>query len=520
VSRLKNYARGVASSYAQLAANVVYSLVSIPLALAFLSKAEFGLWALLMPLVSYLSLVDLGMTSAISRLLIDHKDERERGEYGALVKTAFMVGAIQGAIIFGIVAVLSAKVATLFHVPPAYQSQLVSLFWLQGAVSAFAFAVRPFGLLLTAHQRMDLWNYGDIFSLVASLGWLWLFLAHGFGVLAFAYANAINAVLVAVYLATACKRLRLFPSPHEMGRITAPLFRSVFGYGKDVFLVALGTQMIVATQPLIISRILGLEATATWSVGTKMFTLASQLVTRITITSLPVLAEMIVRQERERLLHRFKILVAITSSTSAFLGISLALCNSAFVTIWTGAKITWPSANDILLCVWLCILSVQAMHNNLVLSTKQVGMLRYVFFAEGCAFIGLAIVLARYAGITGVIAASILCTTMFSFSYGVWRNSRYFAEKPFTILFDWTKPGLKMALILGTIAIILWMVTAPLASFPRLAVHCFVTLMIGGFLFLRLGIPTETQRELVTRLPAWSSQLLARIFPKHVSTDR
>src|ERR1051326_6147537 len=112
--------------------------------------------------------------------------------------------------------------------------------------------------------------------------------------------------------------------------------------------------------------------------------------------------------------------------------------------------------------------------------------------------IGLAIVLAHYAGITGVIAASILCTTMFSFSYGVWRNSRYFAEKPFTILFDWTKPGLKMALILGTIAIILWMVTAPLASFPRLAVHCFVTLMIGGFLFLRLGIPTETQRELVT----------------------
>jgi O-antigen/teichoic acid export membrane protein len=367
---------------------------------------------------------------------------------------------------------------------------------------------------------MDLWNYGDIFSVVASLGWLWLFLAHGFGVLAFAYGNAINAVIIAIYLATACAHLGFFPSRHEIGEITAPLFRSVFGYGKDVFLVALGTQMIVATQPLIVSRILGLEATTTWSIGTKMFTLANQLVTRITVISLPAFAEMIVRQECDRLLHRFRILIAITSSTSAFLGVSLALCNSAFVTIWTSGKINWLPVNDVLLGIWLCILSVQATHNNLVLSTKQVGMLRYVFFAEGCAFIGVAIVLARHYGIPGVITASILCSTLFSFSYGVWRNSRYFAEKPWDILFDWTKPGLKVALVFGTLAIVLWMATGSLTSFPRLVIHGFGTMVIGGLLFLRLGIPIETQRELIGRSPRWSSQFLARIFRNHSSVSR
>src|SRR5436853_215682 len=140
------------------------------------------MWALLMPIVGYMSLVDFGMTSAVSRLLIDHKDQRQNKTYGALIKTAFLVGSVQGAIIFGGVALFAPAIATLLRVPPAYVSTFVALLRVQGAVSAFGLAVRPFSLVLTAHQRLDLCNYGDIFSLISSLGWLWLFLSKGLGV--------------------------------------------------------------------------------------------------------------------------------------------------------------------------------------------------------------------------------------------------------------------------------------------------------------------------------------------------
>ena len=45
MSRLKNFSRNVATSYLQLGVNVVYSLLSVPLILHWLPKAEFGLWA-------------------------------------------------------------------------------------------------------------------------------------------------------------------------------------------------------------------------------------------------------------------------------------------------------------------------------------------------------------------------------------------------------------------------------------------------------------------------------------------
>lgn len=508
MSRLKNYALGLASSYAQLGANVIYVLASVPLALSFLSKAEFGLWALMMPIASYLSLLDFGMTAAVSRLLIDHKDRPQTKTYGALIKTAFLVGAVQAAIVFGLAAVLAPLIARLLGVPAEYFDTFVALLRLQGAVSAFGFAVRPFALVLTAHQRMDLCSYGEIFSLLSSLGWLWLFLTEGLGVFSFVYATAIGTVIIPVYLALKCNQLKLFPERDHWGEVTAKLFREVFGYGKDVFLVGLGTQMVLASQTLIVSRRLGLEAAATWAVGTKMFYLLGQLVARLISISMPALSEMIVRAERQRLQQRVIGLVAVIASFSVFLGISLWLCNSVFVTLWTSGRVSWSPTNDILLTLWLFFLSVQGIHNNVVLATKRIGFLRYVFFFEGAIFLLFASLVGSRYGMPGIIATSIFCTLIFSFSYGIWRSSRYFARSVWEVAVRWSAPGFKLAAVFGAVSAIVWFGTRGLSSVPRLIAGGFTALILGGFLFVRLGIPRILQEEVLSRLPLGASRLL------------
>jgi len=74
MSRLRRAVHGVASGYVLLAATAVYSLASVPLALHYLSKERFALWALMSSIGNYLGLIDLGMSSSVARLLIDHKD--------------------------------------------------------------------------------------------------------------------------------------------------------------------------------------------------------------------------------------------------------------------------------------------------------------------------------------------------------------------------------------------------------------------------------------------------------------
>src|SRR4051794_9152072 len=108
MSRLKNFASGVASGYVQMAANTVFTLASIPLTLHYLSKSEFAIWALVSQVMGYFALIEFGIGSSVARILADHKDRRDGGMYCSVL--------IAGAIVFAIQALISVT-ATLLLAP-------------------------------------------------------------------------------------------------------------------------------------------------------------------------------------------------------------------------------------------------------------------------------------------------------------------------------------------------------------------------------------------------------------------
>src|SRR5437016_387660 len=99
MSRFKRFAHSLASGYLVLGVTILQTLALVPVALHYLSAAEFGLWALAMQIAGYLLLIDLGMSGSISRILIDHKDHPADGVYGSIIKTGALVLVVQGAII-------------------------------------------------------------------------------------------------------------------------------------------------------------------------------------------------------------------------------------------------------------------------------------------------------------------------------------------------------------------------------------------------------------------------------------
>ncbi len=513
MSRLKNFSRNLVTSYLQLGVNVVYSLVSIPLILHWLPKAEFGLWALLVQLMGYVSLIDLGMTSALARLLVDYKDKRSDGGYGSFVKTAFLVSLIQGLIIIAVVALASPLLASLMKIPPEYTATFVFLMRLQGVIAAFNYFIRPLGLMLYAHQRMDLQAYNEIVILMASLGLLILFLASGCGIFSFIYANAISALISPCNLSWQCYRLRILPVAAEWGAASWKVFKEVFSYGKDIFLFNLGLQLQMASQTIVVSRAFGLEQAAVWSIGSKAFSLMVPLMCRPYGASLPGLFEMITRGEIDRLKNRYRSIVLLTASLGAFLGSSFVLCNSLFVHVWTAGKITWSPLNDVLLGAWLFILSMQTTHSCFVSVTKQIGGMRYIFFAEGVSFLVLSMLIGCRWGVPGMVATSILCTLVFTYQYGLRRSRDYFHLTLKELAVDWVRPSLKLAGIYVVLVPLVWLATPMLPVIWRLAVHASVALTVGGILFLRVGFPMEMIHEAGRRLPQPAGRLLLWLVP-------
>ena len=512
MSRLHRAIHGVVSSYALLAATAVYSLASVPVALHYLDIDRFGLWVLMGTLAGYLNLIDAGMTSAAGRLLIDHKDDRNGGNYGSLIKTGWFVSSLQGAIILIVGLSLAGTFAHLLAVKAWLQPEFIRLVNWQCAVVALMFCTRVFGLILGANQRMDWVNYSGTFGLSINFVTQWIFFHLGFGVVSLAFGALASIIVVVACNALGCAVLKLFPEAGSGGAVSWHHFQELFNFGKDVFLLTVGTQLINASQAIVIARMLGMEAAGIWGVGVRVFTLLNQVIWRISDMSGAAFAEMLARGEIARLRDRYRSLAVLTFSLAGWAAVSFALCNSLFIVIWTPNKIHWPVANDWLLAVWMILSAVVHCHNGFVFLTKQIGFMRYIYFLEGIVFVTLAFLTAGWGGLPAIIGCSILCTTCFTCAYGIWRVSRFFEISFNEVALVWLQPMFKVLICFLPAAGIVWWLFAPASNLTRLGINALLAASLGAYLFLRWGIPGAFQSEMLRRVPARMAFILRRIL--------
>ncbi len=517
--RWDRFFKAVASGYALLAVNTLYVLASVPLALHYLQKREFGLWALTMQLTGYLQLIDLGMSASVSRHLIEHKDDRNSGGYGSMVQTGFLVLLVQGFVVLVAAAVLIHFGAAFLRIDPDLQRLFEIVMFVQCAIVAADFPARLAGHLLVAHQRTDITNYSQIGMFAITFGSLWFFFARGSGIFSLVWANLIGWAGIILSNLVACRSLGIFPSSGTWGSASWQKFRELFRYGKDVFWIALGTQMINASQSIVITRALGLNSAAVWSVCTRTFTLANQIIWRPFDFSYPMLSEMVVRNERERLLHRFKGLVVVSTSLAVLAGLMFATCNQQFVSLWTHKAIGWGVENDVLLGAWMVVLALVHCHCGFVLITKRIEFMRYIYFIEGAAFLTLGSYAASHIGFSGLVATSLVCSLMFSGSYGIYRTMREFKLSLKEVLWRWLAPSGQLLLSVGVLALLVYWPTRNLSAEIRLSVYVLTLGLAGAFLFIRRGLGHELSEELRQRTPLPVSRLLGKILPGPVSSS-
>ncbi|MGA2029690.1 MAG: MATE family efflux transporter, partial [Verrucomicrobiota bacterium] len=408
MSRIRKFAHSLASGYLLLGVNAAYTLASVPLALHYLSNEEFGLWALLTQIASLkLMLVDFGMASSISRILIDHKDNRASAHYGSVIQTGFGVLAIQGILIAIAGSGISFWLPDWMNLPGKFWHVFRWLLIGESLLLGATFSGRMFGFILFAYQRVDLSNYSGIGSFIVNLAVLWLGFKWHLGLYSLLLAYVVSLLFGIIFNGVAVRQLGLLPGKGNWGRFNSATFKELFFYGVDVFLISIGNQLIFSSQVPVITRVLGLEAAATWSIASKMFMLAQQVVFRVIYYASPAQAEMMVRDERERLKSRFRDLIILAGAASVVICLAVALCNESFLKIWTHGRIFWGFKNDLLFAVMMIIYSNSYCFAGLIAMTKKIRAMKYIYLIEGILFVLFSLLLARVFGLAGVMVSAI-----------------------------------------------------------------------------------------------------------------
>ena len=500
MNRAQKLVRGLATGYVAIGVNILYTFASVPLALHYLTPAEFALWAVASQIAGYLALSDLGVSGAVYRLLIDHKDDRSDGHYGATFQAGWMVFTIQGAVIAGAGLLASPWLAKAMGVEPALTAQLQYLLTGLCAALGFSFAVKIFGVPLHSHQRQDVTNLTAAAHFGVNFGALWLGFALGGQVYAMLFASVVGTVFSAVLQTIGSWRLGFLPRAAEWGWPSPARFREIFFFGGDLFLLSVGWQLVAASQVILVSRMLGLEMTAVWVVGTKVFSLAQQLIWRIFDLAIPALSEMFVRGEAALLRQRLRDVTILTASVAVLIGGCVAATNSAFVHFWTQGRITWEPGNDALMALLTISYSVTRCLSMWVGATKEIRGARYVYFIEGLLFMAGAWWAAPRFGLTGIIAVALLADLLCCGGYGLWRTTVSFRLTREEGVRHWlARPAAYFAVFAPVVLAIAWGVRA-FHPIWQLAIAAPLAAVAGLLGFWHLALPGGLRDEIAGRL--------------------
>ena len=477
----------------------------MPIALRYLSVEEFGLFVLLIQIAAYFTLMEIGMSAATARILVDHKDHRDGGVYGSVILTGFLVFAIQGFIIFGVGILAAPWIISVVGVPSALAEVATLLLRWLAFTSALTLAFRIYGSVLYANKRLDLIHGLMGANMIFGLALLAAILASGAGLVGLRWFFLVQAAIGILLPILVCHKLELLPTKGHWGGPSMRRFRELFGFGKDIFLVNVGNQVLEASQLIIITRTMGLTAAAIWSVSTKLFTLVYQLVTKIEGTAIVFFGEMMVRGEREKLAARFRQIYQLTAAMAVVALATVVTISGPFVSVWANPSLAWSLNLSGLFAVTVALNTLTRCSGDLIIYTKKIAAFRYVYFAEAIVFVSLALWLSGSYGFYGIVGSSLLCLVLFRATYTTWRMARYFSLPVITFWWTWLKrPILAGIILLPFVISSPWLINSIPSAWGQLFI---ITIWVGlpaTITLVFIALPHDVKKEFAQRWPQLS----------------
>ena len=409
MNRTRRFLSGVASGYISIICNIAYTAASVPLALHYLTKEEFGLWALAQQIAGYLLMLDLGVSFSLNRLIADQKNQVGSAAYRDWLKNGAFAFVALGLLMFTLGGIFCLLAPSLFSISSSLAGDLTNILLILTVVSSISFSTRIFAAPLWAFQRMDAANLLASVSLVVNFSALWLFFKMDFGVYSLALAGVFPCFLIPFLTYVFCRKNNFYPLPILGGSFRKDYLRRLFGFGKDVFELSIGSHVLQASQIMILSRICGLETAALFAIGTKLYTLISQLIYKIIESSAPGLTEIFTSGNAQLFRVRLDQLVSLTLF-SGFVG---ALCffflNHYFVGLWTQGVFTWPQTNDVFLALMILFISFSKWLVGTFGILADFRSVRHLYLIEAALFLVAAGCLAPFFKIKGVLFAAFIC---------------------------------------------------------------------------------------------------------------
>jgi O-antigen/teichoic acid export membrane protein len=409
--QIATVARNVSTRYLAIAVEIGIGLVLLPLNLAYLGQAEYGLWMLIGSATIHFSLLDLGYGGAIVKFIAQYRAHGDARALNEIASTLFVVFAAIGLIAYAAAATVAFNLEHLFNLQPgqAETGQWVTL--IIGAYVALNFPVGVYGGVMAGFQRYDANNVVAIVtSLAAASVNVAVLFAGGSLVTLVASTTAVRVVAFVAYRLNA---YRIFPGL----RISPALFRrerlrEVTGFSVYSGIIDWANKLNYQLDEIVIGVFLGSPAVAVWAVAERIISGTQRLTNQLNGVLFPMIVDSDASSRnatlQQILLQGTRLSLAMVVPIAAL----LILLADPLLRAWLGPGATPSILGAVpviqILAVAVVIRVGNATGNTLLKGAGRHRMLALVNLATGIVNIALSILLVHEYGLVGVAVGTLI----------------------------------------------------------------------------------------------------------------
>ncbi len=408
MSKVRQLVKSIAGNWISFAISVGVAFFLSPFIVHHLGNIAYGVWTLVISMISFMSLLDLGLRGAVTRFVSRNHAQGDHLESSRAVSAAFWLRVWISLLIITASVILSLLSTRIFPIPTELRLAARWAIILTGTNLALTLSFGVFGGVLVALHRFALVSSVTVVqTLLRAAGVIWL-LKSGHGILALAIWEFTVALLANATLAFLC--FRIYPELRiSLRRPDAAILRQFWSYSSYVFIIHCSVQLIYYTDNLIVGFFISASAVTFYAIGGSLLEYLRQVVSSVTTVFMPLASSFEARGEHDQL--RRLLIQGTRGSILIASPIALALFfrGHTFIQLWMGGQYAQISGRVLQILLLAQVFGIA----NFTAGNIAYGLAKHRAFAlsvlvESISNLGLSIFLIKLIGINGVAWGTVI----------------------------------------------------------------------------------------------------------------
>jgi O-antigen/teichoic acid export membrane protein len=326
------------SNASLLVVNIVFSFIMAPVIVKALGNYDYGLWEIVVSLLGYMGLLDMGIRPAVTRYVAKFSAVKDKKALYQLLNTAFVFNGGIGLIACGLLIAWAILDPRMLAETGAKDSKYLYFFLILAVQLLLQFPGYIAECFHLGHQRYYLTNNITIFNTVIGNLALYFLLTHGFGLLTLAIGNCIGLVVKYLLYLVLLRLKKYGDYRFNVAHFSWAMLKTMISFGGKSMLAGAAITISGGLPAIIIGSFLGPAVIPFYSLPARLVTYLRDLTMTVANVFMPMFSHLQSLNKTESLKNVYLQATKYIAAAVCPMTIGAILLGPYFIHAWIGPE--------------------------------------------------------------------------------------------------------------------------------------------------------------------------------------